>query len=103
MKILEDWIATTRDGYGAKEEDELYDSPGIERVTAYWLHQVMRDAVRSYRGDVWAHRENRHDPLPAIRRGYDDGGSRFSPIPHRSLRGMERRFRSAEKLYRAIR
>jgi hypothetical protein len=52
VQILEDWIATTRDRYGAKEEDELYDVPGIERVTAYRLHQVMRDAVRSYTGDV---------------------------------------------------
>ena len=38
--------------YGAKAEDELYDVPGIERVTAYRLHQVMRDAVRAYAGDV---------------------------------------------------
>ena len=52
VQILEDWIATTRDLYGAKAEDELYDVPGIERVTAYRLHQVMRDAVRAYAGDV---------------------------------------------------
>ena len=52
VQILEDWIATTRDMYGAKAEDELYDVPGIEKVTAYRLHQVMRSAVRSYTGDV---------------------------------------------------
>ena len=52
VQILEDWIATTRDMYGAKAEDELYDVPGIEKVTAYRLQQVMRSAVRSYTGDV---------------------------------------------------
>jgi len=52
VQILEEWIAMTRDEYGARAEDELYAVPGIEKVTAYRLHQIMRDAVRAYAGDV---------------------------------------------------
>jgi hypothetical protein len=52
VQILEGWIAMTRDEYGTRVEDELYAAPGSEKVTAYRLHQIMRDAVRAYAGDV---------------------------------------------------
>ena len=51
VQILEEWIASTRDNYGARAEDELYHVPGIERVTTYRLHQIMREAVLAYTGD----------------------------------------------------
>lgn len=47
VTILEDWIRTTRDTYGAKEDDPLYHLPGCEPLTLEALHYVMEATVKA--------------------------------------------------------
>lgn len=45
VQILEKWIATTRDIYGATEEQELYELPGLPAVSIKDLHEIMTSTV----------------------------------------------------------
>jgi hypothetical protein len=45
--ILEQWVAFTRDSYGASESTGLYEVPTFENLSMETLHRVMEATVRS--------------------------------------------------------
>jgi hypothetical protein len=45
--VLEDWIAMTRDVFGATDDLPLYDVPGFPSVNLNELHKVMEATVQS--------------------------------------------------------
>jgi hypothetical protein len=47
VSILEKYIATTRDQYGAKESDLLYKIRGVPDLTLPSLHEAMQSAVKA--------------------------------------------------------
>ena len=52
VTLVERWIAITRDLYGAREDSELYDVPGFERVSVNTLHEIMQNTTIQAAGGV---------------------------------------------------
>ena len=52
VTLVERWIAITRDLYGAREDSELYDVPGFERVSVSTLHEIMQNTTIQAAGGV---------------------------------------------------
>ena len=88
-KILEDCIATVRDDYrqGRKRNCILLAIPPSQ----------VRQCAKPCTVDVPIGSAGRHDAFPQYG-NHQDGGSRFPPISHRSLRGGW-----GEKIQRAVR
>jgi hypothetical protein len=48
VNVMESWVKTSRDRFGAKESDPFYHLPGVPDVTLLALHQVMAETVSSH-------------------------------------------------------